>query len=96
MARLDVRNGEKRFHRKLDLYLYQKSSAQPIDDATVRLSGEMRYMSHGDFVSAPLKSQGGHYIFLLPFAMDGEWQVDLDIGVSGKQTKMKLEVDLYQ
>lgn len=96
MVRLGVSKREKRFSRNLDLYLYHKTSAQPIDDATVQITGKMRYMGHGDFESVPLQSEGGHYILLLPFAMDGEWQLDLVIEIAGKPTKMQLEIDLYE
>lgn len=96
MVRLDLAKSEKRFSRRLELYLYHKTSSQPIDDATVRASGQMRYMSHGDFVAVPMQSAKGHYVLLLPFAMDGEWEIDFEITISGKPTKMRLEIDLYE
>ncbi len=96
MAQLHLAKGEKRFYRTLDLRLFHKISSQDIDDATVQVMGKMLYMNHGDFVSAPVQPVGGRYILQLPFPMPGEWRVDIVIEIAGKQTKMQLEIDLYE
>lgn len=96
MVQFNITKSPKRFTRNLDLYLYHKTSSAPIDDATIQIAGKMRYMDHGDFQPAPLQSENGHYVVPLSFSMPGEWLVDLEIGIAGKQTKMQLEVDLYE
>ncbi len=96
MARFDITKGDTRFSRNLDLFLFHKTSSQPIEDATVQIMGKMRYMGHGDFLAIPLQSNAGHYVVPLSFSMPGEWLVDLDIRTLGKQTKMQLEIDLYE
>jgi hypothetical protein len=96
MAKVTVERGEERYSRIVDLYLYHLATSKPLDDAGVQLTGSMRYMDHGTFRAVTVQSEGGHYILNLPFIMPGEWEVDLDIGISGRQNKIQLEIDLYQ
>ncbi len=96
MAKVIVERGEERYSRVIDLYLYHLATSKPLDDFNVQLTGSMRYMDHGTFRSVPLQSDRGHYILPLAFVMPGEWEVDLDIQVSGKRTKMQIQIDLYQ
>ncbi len=96
VAKINVERGDERYSRRVDLYLYHQSSSLPADDVTVQIKGEMLYMEHGTFRVVPLQSDGGHYILLLPFIMPGEWQVDLQINVSGRQTEVQLLFDLFE
>lgn len=96
VAKINVERGDERYSRRVDLYLYHQFSSIPADDVTVQVEGEMLYMDHGTFRSIPIQADGGHYILSLPFVMPGEWQVNLRINVSGRQTDMQLLFDLFE
>ncbi|MBI3914244.1 MAG: FixH family protein [Chloroflexi bacterium] len=96
IAKINVERGEERYSRRIDLYLYHQATSKPVEDANVQLTGAMRYMDHGTIRSAPLRSDGGHHVFELGFDMPGEWEVELAISLAGKQTKIQLQMDIFE
>lgn len=96
IAKINVERDEKRYNRRIDLYLYHQATSMLVEDANVQLAGAMRYMDHGTFRSAPLRSDGGHYILELGFSMPGEWEVELGINLAGKLTKIQLQMDIFE
>lgn len=95
VAKINVERGDERYWRRIDLFLYHQTTSAPADDVTVQVKGEMVYMDHGTFRSVPVESDGGHYILSLPFVMSGEWQVKVQMNISGKQTELQLQMDVF-
>lgn len=95
MAKIKVERGDERYSRLVDLYLFNGSTSQPVDDATVQVLGQMRFMDHATFRNVQLQSERGHYQLTLPFVMPGEWDVELNVIISGKPTKLRLQIEFY-
>jgi hypothetical protein len=97
-AKVAVRpTGDQRYGRDVDLYLYRKGAdSPPVEYATVRVAGHMRYMDHGSFRQVALPGGGGHYLVPVQFLMAGEWTIDLDIRAPGSQGALSLDVDIFE
>jgi hypothetical protein len=78
----------------VDLYLYRQTPTDPID-ATVQAAARMLYMDHGIFRPVILRGDKGHYVLPIQFPMPGEWQVDVEIGVAGKQATLQVLMDVF-
>ncbi len=63
-------------------------------EATVLVSGRMRYMDHGSFVAAAIPAEPGRYVTTLPFAMTGEWELRLDISGVAAPGRITLDLDV--
>ena len=96
MAQLTFTPGDERYGRNLDLHLYQLGNSTPIDDATVQVTGRMRYMEHGTFRQIALPVGEGHYLLLLQFPMPGEWELELEITAAGAQNTIYLDLNLLE
>jgi len=68
----------------------------PVAGATVRARGHMRYMDHGAFIVASIADADGRYLIQLPFAMAGEWEVDLAIATDGGSVGMPLALSIVR
>jgi hypothetical protein len=96
MAQLTFTPGDERYGRDLDLHLYQLGNSMPIDDATVQVTGRMRYMDHGTFRQTALYLEEGHYLLPLQFIMPGEWGLELEITAAGGQNTIYLDLNLLE
>ncbi|MBI3943793.1 MAG: hypothetical protein HY326_12325 [Chloroflexi bacterium] len=94
-AQLTFSAGDKHYFRNLDLYLYHLDSTRPEENATIELTGRMRYMDHGTFRQVAIPLGGGHYLLPLEFPMPGEWQMGLDIGAAGSPSSVIINLDLF-
>jgi len=91
MARVVVSTpGDQRYARTIDLFLYRQNDSAPIDDARIDATAHMIYMDHGTFHPDIIRAGSGHYVLPVPFVMAGEWQLDMDIGVTGEQGAVQL------
>jgi len=68
----------------------------PVAGATVRANGHMRYMDHGAFTVASIADADGRYLVQLPFAMAGEWEVDLAISTDGATVAVPLALSVIR
>jgi YtkA-like len=82
-----------RFDRDLQIEL--RSGGVPVSGATIVATGHMRFMDHGSFKQAAAPGRtAGEYDIPLPFAMPGEWQIDLEVVTTGKHLPIQLDLDL--
>ena len=97
VAALTLQPGSARYRRSLDVQVYRRGNpAEPVKGATVQLLAQMRYMDHGSFRQAAEPTGSGHYLLPLPFAMPGEWVLDLDVAAAGQRGAVQLNVDLFE
>ena len=67
----------------------------PVSGATVRIGGHMLFMDHGAFQVSAAPSGDGAYVTELPFAMSGEWQLDIDVRAGERAGAFSLELDEF-
>lgn len=96
VAQLTVEPGEVRHSRRLDVRLHRTSGLEAVEGATILATGHMRYMDHGTFRQVAQPAGEGHYLLLLPFAMPGEWQLDLEIATPAERATVQLNLDLLE
>ena len=83
-----------RFDRDLQIELFH-SGGVPASGATIVATGHMRFMDHGSFKQAAApRPIAGEYEVPLQFAMPGEWQIELEVVTTGKQSSIQLDLDL--
>ncbi len=68
----------------------------PVADASVGISGRMRYMDHGSFTVAATPSGDGHYVAPLLLAMPGSWVLDVTVKTASDSGSIELELDTAQ
>ncbi len=95
IAQVTVMPGDGRYSRRVNLRLSHETSGQGVDDASVQVTGRMRYMDHGTFREVAEPSGGGNYLLPLNFPMLGEWQVDLEIVASRTRDTLQLNINLF-
>lgn len=95
VAQVTLRPGDDGSAAKiLDVALTRGGRAVP--GATIGAIGHMRYMDHGAFAVAAIPDGDGRYVLALPFAMSGEWEVDLAIATDGTTVGMPLALSVIR
>ncbi len=93
-AVVTVRPTAVRFSRDIEVNLVR--AGQPVDGASVKASGQMRFMDHGSFKQVAAATGDGRYLVLARFTMPGEWQLDLDVQAGSQHGSILLDLDLFE
>ncbi|HSG80414.1 MAG TPA: hypothetical protein VLD62_12600 [Acidimicrobiia bacterium] len=75
-------------------YRLQRADGAPIDNATIDVDWDMRFMFHGPFETRMTPVGGGAYEASYEFFMFGPWYLDTTVAVPGAPP-IDLSIDIY-
>lgn len=80
--------------RQLQVSLRRGEPAVAVEDANVVADGSMLSMSHDSFRTGSTQLGDGTYLLVLPFTMDGQWDVVLTIAAGSVRGNVSLSIDV--
>ena len=93
-ARFILRPGDGPGRRVLEIELASGGNVE--EGAAISAAVHMRYMDHGSFTAVALPDGPGHYVMALPFAMAGDWEVELTIKTTATRTSVPLALSVVR